>query len=470
MAQHLSAPPDAIDEEQAKALTQQTSPKALLQSSSNRLIENLTSIFDQPVVRRREQVARYIRMYPVRSASSAAVVIAALAAVVLLTGTPSDRNPTHALIQNHTLIVYNRDNKILWTKNVEGHPDYPRITSASGRKYWPYEARYYQKLDDAIDPLPVRVFDIDGDGNNEVLFSSGATENYTMALSPDSLYCFNGDGTLRWRYAPERKGIRFGSADFSAENNWRIIRFIRVQRTPGERVQLFAASIHLPSWPTRIAELDTRNGDELHTYWHTGGLTMAVVTDIEGDGSQEIVFAGINNAYDRVCIIVFDPSNVRGAGPTKKEWKALDRLSGTEKYYVLLPKVEGIPSNVPYNMARQLEAPNDGGLMFQTSEGTFEAWRELSDFGGIVYTLGRRMEVTSVIASSRFEMSLERAKREGFLSELRLGENFYRHLKSSVHYWDRTRNEFVDYDKFVASHPGIARNSSKKSSPLSSSR
>jgi hypothetical protein len=451
--QQLTHSPSALDQEKAKLLSRQAHRASLPSSSSEKLLGDFSRLF-HPSQLSYARIVHYVRQHPLKSTTYTAGLAALLVGLLLVINRWPDKNPSYAVVQNHTLFVYNQSNEVIWTKNVEGFPDFPKLPPSSDRKpVWLYDASYYLKLDDGDRAVPVKVFDIDGDQKNEVLISSGVIAGYSVVLSPDSLYCFNADGTLRWIYAPDRRGIKFGAADFSQPSNWHIRRFIRIQKTANKNVQLFVLSTHLPSWPTRVAELDPPSGKELRTYWHTGGLTTAVVTDLEGDGTSELVLAGINNAFNKVCIAVFDPDEFGGVGPTSDLWKPVNLPAAKEKYYVLLPKVEGLPSSIPYNVVAYIQAPDAGGLFISTNEAIFDSWKDQSHFGGIVYTFGPRMEVTNVIAGSPFEKSLERAKREGFAENLVLDEQFYSRLKQSVMYWDKQRSQFVPHDEFHKLRP-----------------
>lgn len=450
--ERLKGSPTSEDADQASRILRTPETRSLPVHSPEGLIESyaeLLALKDAPTWKR---LVGSMRTHPVKTAGAAAGLAAALVLIVLAFRSSVDTNPSYAMVQDQTIQVYNRQNEILWTKNVEGFRNFPEFHRQEQKEtYGPFGATYYLK-GDASGPLPVRVFDLDGDNKNEVLVSGGAYQ-YSTAFSADSLYCFDSDGILRWSYAADRRGLKFGTTDFTAPSNWQIERFIRIQRTPEERIQLFVVSHHRPSWPSRIAEVDPVTGKEIQTYWHTGGISVSVVNDIEGDGTQELIFAGINNAFNRVCVLVFNPRRVEGVGPTLQDWMPAGSTMGSQTHYILLPRTDLIPSDVPYNLVNTIQAPEAGGLLLHTHEGTRLRWQSQEAFGGIVYTFDGTMEIANVIASSILEKDLTLAKNEGLIAGVELNETFYHRLRNAIEYWDSEQSRFVRYEDFKKKKP-----------------
>ncbi len=368
-----------------------------------------------------QRFARYIYLHPVRSATGFSLAAAALVATFFAVQPSKDTNPTYHKVLRQVLYVYNKDDEVLWTKNARGMPD--------------DSSKFNPDIDEG-NPRFIRVFDIDGDSQNEILVTNNQAGDLSSYLkpydfAPDTLYCFNGDGSLRWKHGMSG-GMRFGAIDFSKNPNWQVQRFLPIRRTPSEPVQLFVTATPSPSWPCKIMELDTRTGKELHSYWHAGQWTYALEADVESDGIKELVLAGVNNYLKATAIAVLDPLHVQGAGPTIPEVFPTEAGKGTEKYYLLLPRssFSNVLSELPYGRIKNIAVSQGGGI----TATTIETNRDEYD-GGFVYGFGDHMRVNYVVANDPLEVSFEKARRQGFIKE-ELNAAYYENLKKSVRYWD----------------------------------
>lgn len=444
----LHQSPSPKDERLAEELLQPNVRKLL---PSEALIETYAEAIEPLKRSLPQRFFRYVQLYPVRSAGYATALAAALVVTVLLLRPAKDLNPAFAGVNSQVLYVYNKTGEVLWTKNGEGLPDVPYVL---------YQTKhYYHKVDNARS-YPLKVFDIDGDGINEVLFSG-----YSAPLfSDDMLYCINSGGNLRWK-AGMGRGVRFGAVDFTHGGDWHVRRFVSIQRTPSERIRLFVAATLGPSWPTKIAELDPKTGKELQAYWNAGAMSTMVVADINRDGINELVCGGINNTLNRACVIVFDPAMVLGVSPTTPEYHPADLPPGTQKYYAMLSRpefVDSIATQPSYNMIGSMLVTDGGQVEVQTIEGINERWRDQTDIGGFVYSFDEKMQANYVVVDDKLVKSIDRARREGLMNENPLNATMYEKLKSSVLYWDGEKSRSVKYEELKKR--GISRFSRRNNS------
>lgn len=374
--------------------------------------------YRRPMIQR---FVRYVQLHPVRFASGFSLAAAALALTFFAVQPKKDTNPAYHKILHQVLYVYNKDREILWTKSARGMPD--------------DSSKYDPNVDVGLSVQVVRVFDIDGDERNEVLITGFLGYAPTLLkpydFTPDTLYCFNSDGNLRWKHGMSG-GMRFGAIDFSKNPDWRIWKFLPVRRSSRERVQLFVLAGIMPSWASKLLELDPQTGKELQSYWHAGNISLAVEADIDGDGVKELVAAGINNHLRGATVAIFDPFHVRGGGPTIPEMFPTDAGKGTEKYYVLLPRSSfaNAVSTTPYVMVAKIMVSSEGRVTVQTRE-----TNRVDYEGGIVYGFGDNMRVNYVVADDPFEVNFEKARKQGLIKE-ELNAAYYENLKKSVRYWD----------------------------------
>jgi hypothetical protein len=270
---------------------------------------------------------------------------------------------------------------------------------------------------------------------NEVLLSGVLTQR---PFAQDTLYCFNSDGKLRWKHGVGQ-AIAFGEMVFTAHSQWIINNFFIIENT--ERPRLFGLARVDPYFPSKLFELDPKDGRELQNYWHPGHLEHILILDVDLDGKQEIILGGGNNAYNRACLAVLDPSNLSGYGPATPEFAPKNLSKGKEKYYVLFPftKLGKTIGTNPYNFVYKLIRNRDGSILAYTEE---VPGAPLGRRGGILYTFTSMMKVQTVVGGDSFIKLHGRLVKEGKLQE-RLGPAYWEELKNSVLYWDGER--FVNH-------------------------
>lgn len=362
-----------------------------------------------------QRIARYVVKHPGRTAGSFSIAAALLLTLFLSIRQPTDSNPAYTSVRNEILVTYNSVGQELWRKNLIGCPDdtlpvYPNLDIGEARVAY--------------------VADVDGDGRNEILITGRAGG----MISGGTLVCFEADGGLRWRHQMGNVGIKFGSLDFTHEPSWEIARVRSIRRTLNDKPQIFVSAQLVPSWPCKLVELDPTTGNEKGTFWHAGAMGRMLAADVDGDGVQELVVGGITNTFNSACVMVFDPRNVDGAGPTAEGFEAQGIGRGTEKFYLLLPRssLGEALAYAPYNGVRQMTISDQGQLTLQTEEGQTT---QGSFLGGFVYSFTRNMAVGYVVANDPFVVSFNRAKRDGLISDT-LDTAYYQRLKDAVRYWD----------------------------------
>ena len=415
----LESAPTQRDREMAETILS-TDRKALPSDALQRQPETVLDAYAEVIEPYRrpliQRVIRFARVHPLQFAGASSLALAALVALVLIVrpSAVKDLNPSYHRIRGQVLYIFNKGGEVLWTKPADGFRD-------DSTEYSPTLCRAHE--------FPVEVLDVDGDSKNEVLFHGVPYS----AISDDTLNCFNGDGTVRWKHGMG-EGIKFGGIDFPKLPDWQIRRSIAIRRSVGARTQLFVWGSFAPYWPTKLAELDPLTGRELQSYWNRGGLTTTVEADIDGNGIKELVCGGANDHFNSAYVIVFDPANVRGAGTSEPEVLSAELGKGSQKYYLLLPRTsfgEAL-SRTPYNIVNVIQVSQHGSITLQTNE--------MPESGpirppGIVYSFGEQMRPTYVLGNDYFLEEYERAWQKGLIHE-KLSGSYYENLKNSIQYWD----------------------------------
>ena len=343
----------------------------------------------------------------------------ALLAAALLLSYPkkglTDLNPSYARAKDEFLIAYNKGGEELWRKHF-------------GRGY-DYED-YLTKLKSTV-PLDqlLSVVDVDGDGKNEVVCINPWAESFPLRRT---VYCYNADGTERWNYAVHRT-VSFGShayADDYIANRMMVGDFDR------DGVSEVIASVdHQPDFPCVLVKLDARNGRPLGEYWHPGYLTALNHKDIDGDGVEELMFGGVNNAYGLGALVILDPRHFSGHAPGTQDYIPLGVPEASEKYYLLFPR----------NDMAKVALDNKGivGEITPRADGTLqigagERVSAMGSQGAAAYYFDNQMRVVRLLPGDEFRAFHDRMVAEGKLTR-KLDEQYYKELREGVRYWDGER-------------------------------
>ncbi len=216
-------------------------------------------------------------------------------------------------------------------------PNHFVALDGEGKEMWRYRlpqaARWtaYQSTEDHA--RRVRFVDLDGDSRVETLLQ-------LVAISPSerevSLLSFSQDGRLKWEFRPGRK-VATATQTFS--DDYSLVNFSNLT-LPGRKGQyVIATNCHAWSWPNQIVLLSPE-GKMVGEYWHSGHLMALYTADVDGDGVDEILAAGVNNGQRRATLVVLDPRRLGGGSrqpmgdPTQLE----DFTPGTEEVIIYFPR------------------------------------------------------------------------------------------------------------------------------------
>jgi hypothetical protein len=177
--------------------------------------------------------------------------------------------------------------------------------------------------------------DLDGKGHTSVLFSYLPADESQPHSS--TLICYSDRGRERWRWTP---GI--GLAELEGVLSTFKTSAIRVLKSAERRPpRIVVESNRDPSWggPSQIAVLDS-SGTTLSEYWHAGGLGDMVVADLDGDGKEEIIAAGVAHGYDsQATMVVLDSDRVSGASKeVQPEFQIHSKAVAQERLRLLFPR------------------------------------------------------------------------------------------------------------------------------------
>ncbi|MBI5476360.1 MAG: hypothetical protein HY964_06455 [Ignavibacteriales bacterium] len=366
-----------------------------------------------------QRLVRYIQIHPIRFAGATSVT--AFAMVLAFLAIPKivkDNNPAFAKVKDYVLRVYNKNAEEIWSKSVIGIPD------CFSENRWQLEGETRRF---------VLIRDLDSDGKNEVLLTG---KLHDAEYTSDSIYCLNNDGRLKWKTGTG-DWIYFGETGKNHQGNIYINDFCTITEKTSKRLRLFIlASVNQFS-PIKLFEVDIDDGKILHGYFNRGGTSTVEHSDLNKDGNEEIILAGINDAYNRAYLAILDPDNIDGYAPVTSQYKPVDIKKAEEKYYLLFPlsKLHEFYGKVSYNGIRSLEILKDGKIRVYINEIlSINKPDNIKDVGE-VYLFRLDLEVEAIAPNDHFIKLNNYLLEHGKLKKSLIPEHL-EELKKSILYWD----------------------------------
>ncbi len=233
--------------------------------------------------------------------------------------------------------------------------------------------------------------DIDDDGRTETLFTEWPINIGEVGAR---VFCFSDTGKLKW--PPFIPGRRVATDKKDYPPLFFISNVQAIPTGPERQMRILVSSNHHLHNPNQIAMLDPKNGSLISEYWHAGHLLAIVHADIDGDGGEEVVAAGVNNGFGLATLIVFDAENIQGASSQSgRRWLALPW--GSERAVVLFPKT-CLAAHQQYNRVSDLRLIPPRRILVVVSESI----KDEGDQGLILYELDYDLKVLSAAPDSVF--------------------------------------------------------------------
>lgn len=341
------------------------------------------------------------------------------AAIILFTLNPVNENPHFAEIKNHVLRVYNIDNQLIWQTTARGIPDNKSDSLIL----------FYDR------PANLRLFDIDGDKQNEILlWGSGGDQTL---FSSDSLYCFDNSGNIKWRAYIGVEFLSFANSNWK-HLQWNILDVIHSQYKG--KSSLIIAVRDRTYAPAAIVKMDARSGKFISAIYMPGFIFNLTEYDIDGDNNKEILVGGVNNGLRRATLTVLNPERIEGIVPSTSKYYPNYLNKGSELYYVKLPwsDLGRIISPTNFNTTKYILPGKTTFVLF-----SYENYPSSElETASVLYTFDRNMNITDIIGSVGFVKQYDDRFKKGLLKK-KLDEDYYNALRDSIEYWDG--DKFVNY-------------------------
>jgi len=279
------------------------------------------------------------------------------------------------------------------------------VKDGQGEELWRHQfpSRFAHGVYDSRDAIRRCAFaDLDGDGGVETLFVYMPLDFGSVGAT---LYCFSENGAIKWQFTPGRYIKEDTGREYFPPY---FISNVHVVPIPGSAPRILVSSNHYLHNPNQIAMLDAK-GNLISEYWHSGHLLSIVHVDIDGDGVEEILLAGVNNGHGLATLVILDPRDVRGAS-TQPFRQLLGCEPGTEKAVVLFPRT-CLSLDAPYNRAYTVWVTNERRIVVPVVEGVSEARNP----GVMIYELDFGLNVVSARPDSHLQEAHRLLEAEGTL-------------------------------------------------------
>ena len=276
-------------------------------------------------------------------------------------------------------------------------------TDGEGREIWRH--KFSERLTKSAyegEPAVRRcVFaDIDRDGLVETLFVYFPLD---FASVGTELLCFAQDGRVKWRFTP-------GKAIKDTRQDYRPPFFIsNVQAIPvGNASRILVSSNHYLHNPNQIAMLDA-HGHLVSEYWHSGHLYVTAHIDLNGDGVEEILLAGVNNGYRLGTLLVFDSRNVSGAS-SQPDRQIFGFPPGSERAVILFPRT-CVSKDASYIRAMELRITRERRIVVAVCDGVSEQRNP----GVMIYELDFALSIVNCRPDSHLQEAHRQMELDGKL-------------------------------------------------------
>ncbi len=200
------------------------------------------------------------------------------------------------------------------------------------------------------------VADVDRDGAVEVLIDA-LVENPTDGQ--ERVVCYSQDGRVRWAFVLGRR-FKDGYGEYAQNYRGHILRVVRI----GGRSYVLSIAPHRRWHPCQVALLDPSTGKIVEEFWHPGAITHALLADLDRDGADELVLAGVNNPGpgpgSPVLMVLRLPFSL--ARPTAGSVLA-DMSNGGPIAYVVFPRPDTLAAQGGLAMIQGLEFEEPATLL-----------------------------------------------------------------------------------------------------------
>ena len=272
---------------------------------------------------------------PAQWVAAGAVLVAVALAVVAFHLAERPKGPPASLaVRDQNLIVRNADGHELWRFQFPSLP----------------EIGYYEH------GMLERETWIGELGNSSKLSVLVAFYPADFARKTHRVYCFGESGQLLWEFVPG--GTVTDGRGFVMAPPYYVREITVLKGKRPEDTRIAVASINYAGQAGQIAFLDPP-GRVRGEYWHPGHLSYLAQADIDGDGRNQLLLGGANNAEHAATLVALDPLQVNGLSTPHRaldpQLLLIDMPEAHEKAVILFAR-GCVGKNAPYGRIKDVWA------------------------------------------------------------------------------------------------------------------
>ena len=349
------------------------------------------------------------------SAAGFTVVAVMLLIIVRLLYGPLDQNPVYSVVEGSNVQFKNQYGATVKTLHVGS------------------DVASFLQADNRHQPL-ITFHDVTGDGLNEIFWAEGISSAIDQNGAVNA-WSVSGD-SLIWR-----KELHF-DVEFPRQQGLSNLYFhvneIGIARDGRDEAKLILNTDGGIYFPGVVAKLNILTGEVESYYTHVGSLNDMALIDLTGDGRDEVILTGVNNAFWKASLVVLDLDNITGHSPTQGDHIISGQERAAEHAYIMIPKTtigEFYSEVQKYTVGfRVRNREEHQQLLIYVQEVPGREFREHDYTPYKIFSFNYDLTLESIFTSDLYDILMQELHEEGSL-EQPLDYDYFEAFKDSVRYY-----------------------------------
>jgi hypothetical protein len=302
--------------------------------------------------------------------------------------------------------------------------DHPNVIS--GNFYSLY--KYYSLLD------------VDGDGFKELILASTCGDPVDL-LTKNCIKVYSvKTKQVIWEYHPEHT-IKYPKIMGANDSHTQI--FSLISREFKGKKEIYIQTILSGSFNSQLIKVDYDTKEVLQRYVHPGMINSYEFVDMTNDGKDELVICAINNAWYGAGLIVLDPENMDGNGPTRGDY--ISDYPGKVKHiaYLLIENSKlansVLPTKYPTSYFGWFKRPsfyslNLSDVQYENSNVDVRSfWNSYATF---ILNFDFDLKPISVLTTDFYDIVAKQMVEEGRLDAMPDYDYWVEYMNTKIRYWN----------------------------------